>query len=421
MTDDSNWGLPEIDRLDLLDALEIFDREHRGNGRWEDWQSNQNHKYAIKHEGRLYPVKQVVSLATGLSNRAFSGGDEANSYVRNYGLDVVRLREEENVISEALGEILDTYIEVRTSEPFGKTDEEGNTKHVWVLFEKIENALEESAALSQRPHVQIQWSVGLGNWARIPWIAFLDDRETSSTQEGVYGVCLFREDMSGVYLTYGLGVTRPTEQYGQKVGQALIQNRVERLRRRSGELKEHGFSLDCEIDLATDGRVGQEYEDSTVAYKLYRPDALPTDDELLSDLDAVLQTYDRYVSRRQQRRAVSLDHAQLKSATDHIIRPALIGRGDLKEDGWEGYHHHKVIPEATVKLTPSQLASRPIEAVKEAIGASKTLLSQYDKMPARALLEITDPEEVQAHVSELLYGAEISTIMIRQSLTKNRE
>jgi hypothetical protein len=41
----------------------------------------------------------------------------------------------------------------------------------------------------------VKWSVGQDDWARVPWIACLDDRETT-TQEGVYAVDL-RQDMSG--------------------------------------------------------------------------------------------------------------------------------------------------------------------------------------------------------------------------------
>ncbi len=57
--------------------------------------------------------------------------------------------------------------------------------------------------------MQVKASTGLGNWAAVPWIAFLDSRETNSTQSGVYPVLLFREDMTGVYMTIAQGVTQP--------------------------------------------------------------------------------------------------------------------------------------------------------------------------------------------------------------------
>ena len=42
----------------------------------------------------------------------------------------------------------------------------------------------------------------------------MDRRETVSTQQGVYGVWLFRKDMTGVYLTLNQGVTEPYKRLG---------------------------------------------------------------------------------------------------------------------------------------------------------------------------------------------------------------
>lgn len=85
-------ALPDASRSEIIEALRTFDDEYRGVGRWSDWQSSGNHKYAIEHDDRLYPVKQIVSLTTGRQPRSFSGGDQANSFVRKYDFDVVRRR-----------------------------------------------------------------------------------------------------------------------------------------------------------------------------------------------------------------------------------------------------------------------------------------------------------------------------------------
>lgn len=84
----------EPNRDALLRAMEQFDRDSRGREEWIGWEANQTHKYAISYEGRLYPVKKVVSLATGIPVSDFSGGaasGQANSIVQNVGLDVVNL------------------------------------------------------------------------------------------------------------------------------------------------------------------------------------------------------------------------------------------------------------------------------------------------------------------------------------------
>jgi hypothetical protein len=46
---------------------------------------------SIAHDGQRYPVKFIISLATGAGVHTFSGGQEANGYVTKRGLTVVDL------------------------------------------------------------------------------------------------------------------------------------------------------------------------------------------------------------------------------------------------------------------------------------------------------------------------------------------
>jgi hypothetical protein len=72
-----------------------FDQEFRNRPELAGWEQNRTHRYAIEHNGRRYPVKQVVSLATGLPVSDFSGGQaagEANQYVASRGFNIVELR-----------------------------------------------------------------------------------------------------------------------------------------------------------------------------------------------------------------------------------------------------------------------------------------------------------------------------------------
>ncbi len=315
--------------------------------------------------------------------------------------------ESEQLISDALEEVLETYLSTRQSEPFGKTDEDGQKRRIWRLFEEITSEMEGSSALSQRPHVQVKWSVGQGNWARVPWIAFLDKRETETTREGVYVVYLFRQDMSGVYLTYNQGVTRPTKTYGQDVGYAFLRSRAERLRRQASSLEEDGFSLDRGIDLAADRGLGQDYEVSTVGYKLYEPGSIPSDETLLSDLDSAIRAYDSYVSRSEKRlvEPEDIDRERLKSAVENVIRPAILDRGDLDEEGRMGHIHHRIVPETASRLTPEALESNPREAVIGALGSSAGLLAEEQQREvAMDFFRRTSPEKIHEEVSSLLHG-----------------
>lgn len=87
--------LPQTSREKVLEALRDFDSRLRDAGEWANWEGKLSHLYAISHEGRLYPVKQIVSMATGVPRIEFGGGDPSNRYARQYGFDVIRLRNQD--------------------------------------------------------------------------------------------------------------------------------------------------------------------------------------------------------------------------------------------------------------------------------------------------------------------------------------
>jgi hypothetical protein len=96
-------SLPGVPYSRLLEAMERFDTEYRGNGAWAHWQDDRSHKFAIAQEGRLYPVKMIVSLATGVPRSEFSGGIEAGQagrYTRDAGLNVVPIPGRDSIASE---------------------------------------------------------------------------------------------------------------------------------------------------------------------------------------------------------------------------------------------------------------------------------------------------------------------------------
>jgi len=184
-----------------------FDREQRGLESWSHWEMNQAHKYAIEWEGRRYPVKQIISLATGAPVSDFSGGNEANGYLTARDFSIVQLSHgADDELRHNFEAILTGYVKAR-SEPF--------TAHpIRTQFTELQKSLQSSKVVKKRAGLKVSWSAGMGNWARVPWIAFLDSRETQSTQQGVYCVFLFRDDGSGVYLTFNQGVTEPKQRLG---------------------------------------------------------------------------------------------------------------------------------------------------------------------------------------------------------------
>jgi hypothetical protein len=59
--------------------MERFDRELRDTADWTDWEENRAHRYAIERDERRYPVKQIISTATGIPVSDFSGGRAAGN------------------------------------------------------------------------------------------------------------------------------------------------------------------------------------------------------------------------------------------------------------------------------------------------------------------------------------------------------
>jgi hypothetical protein len=85
-------ALASVDPARIEEALDRFDREERALPKWEGWEARENYKYAIAKNGRLYPPKEIISTATGIPTADFSGGAEANTYLRKHGFQIESLR-----------------------------------------------------------------------------------------------------------------------------------------------------------------------------------------------------------------------------------------------------------------------------------------------------------------------------------------
>jgi len=147
------------------------------------------------------------------------------------------------------------------------------------------------------PKVVFKASAGQGNWATVPWIAALNTRETNKTSQGVYVIYLFRADMSGVYLTLNQATSWIMSTYTDD-GASELMSRARELRKRARPLAEIGFTVDEGIDLRSKAGIVRGYQASTVAFKLYERDMIPSDEALFSDLEGALQVYDTLIPSR---------------------------------------------------------------------------------------------------------------------------
>ncbi|WP_458119957.1 MrcB family domain-containing protein [Paenibacillus sp. Z6-24] len=140
-------------------------------------------------------------------------------------------------------------------------------------------------------HFKVQGSVGRGNWATIPWIAVLYPQITDTIQRGVYVAYLFSADMKRIYLTLNQGLGEARSQLGRGEGLAYLQERTQEIRSR---LPASRMKMSDDIELG-DGRLGDDYQMSTIAYFHYEADHLPDNEQLITDLWDAMDSYMFYI------------------------------------------------------------------------------------------------------------------------------
>jgi hypothetical protein len=196
----------------------------------------------------------------------------------------------DDVVRPALEEFLATFNSVRSAGPLGYHSD------LWALMDRLRHGLEAMPSVRAHPRVRASWSLGKGNWAEVPWIALMDERETNSTRQGIYAVLLFRRDLSGAYLTLIQGVAALVDEMGRRGARDELRRRATEMRALVPELAAAGFALDGSIDLRTAASLGSDYEHGTIAHKLYPAGAVPTDAEIAVDLEALLGGYQRVLA-----------------------------------------------------------------------------------------------------------------------------
>lgn len=194
-------------------------------------------------------------------------------------------------VRQVLLDVLTNYLTARTSSIWGKD--------VPMYSRFMHNFPDElKPVIAHNSHLRLKPSTGNGNWADVPWLAFLHDQETTQITRGVHAIYLFRADMSGVYLAVGLGITEFKEQF-KGTWQAVVKAKVAELSRDFAGLAAAGFSFDPSgFDLRSKTQRGQSYGPGITAYKFYDKDHLPNDEAIQADLAAVLESYDNYVANR---------------------------------------------------------------------------------------------------------------------------
>ncbi|WP_369789269.1 MrcB family domain-containing protein [Rouxiella sp. WC2420] len=183
-------------------------------------------------------------------------------------------------LSEILQKINQGWVQA-TKEPF--------TEHpLAMLFrkefrQKIVDIVEEFD-----PFYEVKASVGAGNWASVPWLSILNPNMTTTTQDGVYPVYLFKADGTGFYLSLIQGTTNPTKKLGKRLAEKQAIEIKENILNKLPKLMSWG-SRDIHLNAKTS--LGQSYEKANIVAKYYDAKSIPSDDRLKEDLNILLMLY----------------------------------------------------------------------------------------------------------------------------------
>lgn len=188
------------------------------------------------------------------------------------------------------------------------------------LKESIENIAHRS-----NEELKIKASVGAGNWANVPWISILDTRITTTTQSGIYPVYLFCADGSGFYLSLNQGTTAPTRELGTVNAQRqAIELKLQLL----NNITELSTWDNDALNLHATTNLGRSYEPTNISAKYYPADDIPSDEELIKDLEWLLSLYDKCVSFLSNKEHPVLDIKSIaKFNPSNLYKPFLLLAG----------------------------------------------------------------------------------------------
>lgn len=107
-------AIKAVSKEAIVNAMQVFDTELRGQSEWQAWQQNQSYLYAIDVADTLYPAKKIVSLATGTPVNQLRGGHQTNRYLEKRGFVVKKLPRDaiQPLLQFQLGAIYDRKTEV---------------------------------------------------------------------------------------------------------------------------------------------------------------------------------------------------------------------------------------------------------------------------------------------------------------------
>jgi hypothetical protein len=127
-----------------------------------------------------------------------------------------------------------------------------------------------------------EWSPGQWRWAAVPWVRVYNKQISPKTGSGVYIVYLFAESGQSVFLTLNQGVSKSTITEIHQVKKDI----QEKIDHKDFNVNKSGISTLV------------DYAESTIFYKEYKRDSLPSDEEMKKDLNSLVNIYKEYIKMK---------------------------------------------------------------------------------------------------------------------------
>jgi MoxR-like ATPase len=219
--------------------------------------------------------------------------------------------------------LLSIYPSARAGSPFkGPHEVQGQ-------FQSLQADIESIKEVEENPNLLVKYSYGKGNWAAVPWIAILDSRETTSTQDGTYIVILLSEEGSGCHLKLGQGVTAVKQSLGKRASEEL-RRRAEKVRSMFPEMRGSNFDLSGDPVFRANKGISKLYEASTIFSQHWMKGEIPSDQDIQLSLLQLVDVYIRYVDSQ-----LTSDSEDETEEDDRRIWAVAAGEGGKLWKNWQ--------------------------------------------------------------------------------------
>jgi len=251
---------------------------------------------------------QIVKNSLGENQMVESVAAYRTRNILNWFKDLGMVNEEWNIVTEEklrpkLIKVMNEYLDARqgpfSNHPLGK-----------LLRHDIPSTIKDLPFISE--NYEVTGSIGKGNWTTVPWIAIMNKQITVSTQRGYYIVYLFSDDMKRLFLTFAQGVTETPKEEMNRINEEI----------RTSIQMNSRVHKDNDLDLGQTKKA-RDYKESVAVYIPYHIEDLPSELQMLKDLEEMVMYYEEYIDLKtyshKERESIVIEDEPKVLTTNEII------------------------------------------------------------------------------------------------------